>query len=87
MLISLIYREDLREQHAVGEEIATALSEGAPGLGMMDDAELEEELEGLQQEVLDEKMLKTGSIPQADKIDRMPTPARGESKFALLQKL
>jgi len=63
--------EDLREQHAVGEEIAEALTQGAQTSGV-DEDELDEELAELQQEQLDERMLKTGSVPVHDQIQRMP---------------
>jgi len=64
--------EDLREQHAVGEEIAEALTQGAGTVGV-DEDELEDELAELQQEQLDERMLKTGSVPVHDQIQRMPS--------------
>jgi charged multivesicular body protein 4 len=64
--------EDLREQHAVGEEIAEALTQGAGTMGV-DEDELDEELAELQQELLDERMLKTGSVPVSDQINRMPS--------------
>ncbi|KAM0722624.1 hypothetical protein Q7P37_002065 [Cladosporium fusiforme] len=64
--------EDLREQHAVGEEIAEALTQGATSTGI-DEDELDEELAELQQEQLDERMLKTGSVPVSDQINRMPS--------------
>ncbi|KPI41002.1 Vacuolar-sorting protein SNF7 [Cyphellophora attinorum] len=51
--------DELREQHALGEEIATAIA-GAPIGEPIDEQDLEDELEGLEQEALDEKMLKTG---------------------------
>ena len=69
--------EDLREQHAVGEEIAEALTQGAQTSGV-DEDELDEELAELQQEALDERMLKTGSVPVHDQIQRMPN---APSKF------
>jgi charged multivesicular body protein 4 len=69
--------EDLREQHAVGEEIAEALTQGAQTSGV-DEDELDEELAELQQEQLDERMLKTGSVPVHDQIQRMPN---APSKF------
>jgi hypothetical protein len=69
--------EDLREQHAVGEEIAEALTQGAQTNGV-DEDELDEELAELQQEALDERMLKTGSVPVHDQIQRMPN---APSKF------
>ncbi|OQN95654.1 hypothetical protein B0A48_18178 [Cryoendolithus antarcticus] len=74
--------EDLREQHAVGEEIADALAQGATSTAI-DEDELDEELAELQQEQLDEKMLKTGSVPISDQIQRVPNvpnaPIRGRA--------
>lgn len=74
--------EDLREQHAVGEEIAEALTQGAQTAGV-DEDELDEELAELQQEQLDERMLKTGSVPVSDQIQRMPN-APSKSRGLLL---
>jgi hypothetical protein len=74
--------EDLREQHAVGEEIAEALTQGAVGTGI-DEDELDEELAELQQEELDNKMLKTGTVPVSDQIQRLPNAAVGERKLHL----
>ncbi|TKA62431.1 Vacuolar-sorting protein SNF7 [Friedmanniomyces simplex] len=71
--------EDLREQHAIGEEIAEALTQGNIGQGV-DEDELDEELAELQQEELDNKMLRTGSVPVSDQIQRMPTVGTGEIK-------
>ncbi|GAB7328781.1 hypothetical protein MBLNU13_g00676t1 [Cladosporium sp. NU13] len=85
--------EDLREQHAVGEEIAEALTQGAGTMGV-DEDELDEELAELQQEQLDERMLKTGSVPVSDQINRMPSAptkntvsAEEEDEEAELRKL
>lgn len=85
--------EDLREQHAVGEEIAEALTQGAGTMGV-DEDELDEELAELQQEQLDERMLKTGSVPVGDQINRMPSAptkntvsAEEEDEEAELRKL
>lgn len=72
-------REDLRDQHAIGEEIATAIS-GGIDMGV-DEDELDEELAELQQEELDNKMLKTGTVPVHDQVQRLPTAATGECKF------
>lgn len=69
--------EQLREQHAVGEEIAEALTQGANQSGV-DEEELDEELAELQQEELDSKMLRTGTVPVADQIQRLPNAAVGE---------
>lgn len=74
-----LLREDLREQHAVGDEIAEALTSGAQA-NTADEEDLEEELEALQQEELDNKMLDTGTMPVSDQVHKMPTPARGEIK-------
>jgi charged multivesicular body protein 4 len=75
--------EDLREQHAVGEEIAEALTQGAGTVGV-DEDELDEELAELQQEQLDERMLKTGSVPVSDQIQRMPSaPSKCSAAIAV----
>ena len=72
--------EDLREQHAIGEEIAEALTQGSVGQGV-DEDELDEELADLQQEELDNKMLKTGTVPVSDQIQRLPNAAQGEREY------
>ena len=72
--------EDLREQHAIGEEIAEALTQGGVGQGV-DEEDLDEELAELQQEELDNKMLKTGTVPVSDKIHSMPNAAQGEREY------
>lgn len=63
--------DELREQQALGEEIATAIT-SAPIGDPIDDGELEEELEGLEQEVMDERMLKTGSVPVGGELAKAP---------------
>lgn len=72
--------EDLREQHAIGEEIADALTQGNSMQGV-DEDELDEELAELQQEELDNKMIKTGSVPVHDQIQRLPNQPMGERKW------
>lgn len=72
--------EDLREQHAIGEEIADALTQGNAAQGV-DEDELEDELAELQQEELDNKMLKTGSVPVSDQIQRLPNQPVGEREY------
>lgn len=47
----------------------------------IDEDELEADLAALEQENLDEKMLKTGTVPMADSLNRLPTAANGERKF------
>lgn len=46
----------------------------------MDEAELEDELADLEQEQLDNKMLKTGSVPVSDEVHRLPSVVNGEGK-------
>jgi charged multivesicular body protein 4 len=73
-------RDKLREQNALSEEIVEAMS--APGIGQsVDETDLEAELEELQQEQLDEQMLKTGTVPVADAVHKMPSPANAERKL------
>jgi len=69
--------EDLEEQHAVSREIASALTQGS-AMNAVDDDELEAEFADLQQEELDNKMLKTGSMPVSDQVHRLPSAATGD---------
>ncbi|KAF2458640.1 vacuolar-sorting protein-like protein snf7 [Lineolata rhizophorae] len=71
--------EDLREQHAIGEEIGEAITQSV-GTNAVDDDELEAEFNDLQQEELDNRMLKTGNVPVGDKVDNLPTPVQAEPK-------
>jgi charged multivesicular body protein 4 len=71
--------DELREQHALGEEIANAIT-NAPIGEPIDEADLEEELEGLEQEAMDERMLKTGPTPVTGEISRLPAVSTGPSK-------
>ena len=50
----------------------------------IDEDELEADLAALEQENLDEKMLKTGTMPVADSLNRLPQAANGERKSRLL---
>lgn len=72
-------RDKLREQNALSEEIVNAITGNTIG-EPIDDDELEAELEGMQQEQLDEQMLKTGSVPVSDQIQRVPAVPAGDSK-------
>lgn len=72
--------DELREQHALGEEIANAIT-NAPIGDPIDEADLEEELEGLEQEAMDERMLKTGPTPVTGEINRLPSVSTGPRKF------
>jgi charged multivesicular body protein 4 len=50
----------------------------------LDDTELEDELEALQQQELEDKMLETGAVP-VDSIQRLPAVANGDSKLPQAQ--
>jgi charged multivesicular body protein 4 len=76
------HRDKLREQHALGEEIAQAIT-SAPIGEPVDEDELDSELAELEQEQLDNRMLKTGTVPVADEIHRLPAAANGERKGLL----
>ncbi|KAF9892766.1 ESCRT-III subunit protein snf7 [Aspergillus nanangensis] len=69
--------DQLREQHQLSEEIATAITTNQVS-EQPDEADLEDELQGLEQEALDERMLKTGTVPVADQINLLPSAAKGE---------
>jgi len=69
--------DELREQHALGKEIADAIT-NAPIGEAVDEEDLEAELEGMEQEQIDEKMLKTGTIPVNDELSRLPAVGNGE---------
>ena len=72
---SLIYtREGLGDQKALADEIGNAIANGPQAGEPIDEGELEDEMSRLEQENLDEKMLKTGTIPV------LPTGPNGESK-------
>lgn len=77
--LSQTYREDLREQHAIGDEISEAITSGV-ATNAIDEDDLDEELAELQQEQLDEQMLKTGPVPVGDKVGRMPVAPQAEPK-------
>ena len=67
--------DELREQHALGEEIASAIT-NAPIGEPLAEGDLDEELEALEQEAMDERMLNTGPTP----VDRLPGVSNGPSK-------
>lgn len=73
-------RDKLREQNDLSEEIVQAITGNQLG-EPVDDMELEDELEAMQQEHLDEQMLKTGNVPTTDAVaNKMPSPAQQERK-------
>lgn len=67
-------REELTEQKELANEIGTAIANGPQTGEPIDEAELEDELAAIEQEQLDEKMLKTGTVPV------LPTGPNGEGK-------
>lgn len=75
----LCHREQLREEHAVAEEIADAITQSV-GQNATDEMDLEEEFERLQEQELTNKMLDTGSVPVNDQVNKAPavpaTPGR-----------
>lgn len=73
-------REQLREQHELTQEIGNAIT-SMPITEPIDEEELEADLAALEQENLDEKMLKTGTMPVADSLNRLPKAANGEREF------
>jgi charged multivesicular body protein 4 len=73
--------EELREQHAIGEEIGEAITQQVGAQGM-DEDELEEEFEQLQQEELNKNLLKSGTVPVSDKVHSVPTVPQGELRNA-----
>lgn len=72
-------REDLREQHALSEEIGRAITDVPLG-EQPDEDELEQELEGLEQEQMDERMLNTGPTPVTPALDRLPAAGTSDRK-------
>ena len=71
--------DELREQHALGEEIASAIT-NAPIGEPTNEQDLEDELEGIEQEMMDERMLKTGTVPVAGEVNRLPAVSIGPRK-------
>ncbi|RMJ21103.1 hypothetical protein PHISP_08031 [Aspergillus sp. HF37] len=71
--------DQIKEQQQLSDEIGNAITSGATG-EQMDEDDLEQELEGLEQEKMDERMLKTGTVPVGDRINQLPTAANGEIK-------
>ena len=79
--LTYLRREQLREQHELTQEIGNAIT-SMPITDPIDEDELEADLAALEQENLDEKMLKTGTVPQ-DNLQRLPAVVNGESRFPL----
>lgn len=73
------HREQLREQHELTQEIGNAIT-SMPITEPIDEEELDTELQAMEQEKLDEKMLNTGTLPVNDSLNRMPAAADGPRK-------
>jgi charged multivesicular body protein 4A/B len=73
-------REQLREQHELTQEIGNAIT-SMPITEPIDEDELEKDLADLEQEKLDEQMLKSGTVPVSDSITKMPAAADGPCEF------
>ncbi|KAH6609516.1 vacuolar sorting protein SNF7 [Trichoderma cornu-damae] len=69
--------EKIHEQNQLSDEIVTAITQNTIG-EQFDDSELEAELDNMQQEQVDEQILKTGNVPVADVVHKMPSPAHAE---------
>lgn len=76
-------REQLREQHELTQEIGNAIT-SMPITEPVDEDELQADLDKLEQEALDEKMLRTGTVPVADSLsNRLPAGPTGASTSLL----
>lgn len=73
-------RDQIKEQQQLSDEIGNAITSNQTG-EQMDEDDLEQELEGLEQEKMDERMLQPGTVPVGDRINQLPAAANGESKF------
>ncbi|CAH0014751.1 unnamed protein product [Clonostachys rhizophaga] len=69
--------EGLREHNNMSKEIVDIMANSG-GQDLIDEGELDEELELLQQEQLDEQILKTGNVPVSDAVHKLPTVANTE---------
>jgi charged multivesicular body protein 4 len=63
----------------LGEEIANAITSTPMG-EPIDEADLEDELDQLEQEQLDNAMIGTGHVPVSDQVHRLPAAPNTESK-------
>ena len=76
------FREELREQHELTQEIGNAIT-SMPITEPIDEEDLETELEALEQENLDKELLKTGTVPVNDRVNALPQAANGPSESCL----
>ncbi|KAI5294238.1 ESCRT-III subunit protein snf7 [Ascosphaera acerosa] len=73
--------DELREQQQLSEEIVNAVTSAPLGGEPIDEQDLEDELDQLEQEAVDERMLKTGTVPVSDRLDSLPAASRAEPKL------
>jgi charged multivesicular body protein 4A/B len=78
----VVCRDDLREQNALSGEIVEAMNNVTIGVPV-EESDLDAEVEELQQEQLDEQMLKTGTVPVSNTIQSLPAVAKKERKLSL----
>lgn len=50
----------------------------------VDESELDDELAEMEQEQLDNKMLKTGTVPVSDEVHKLPSAVNGERMYPLI---
>lgn len=79
------FRDKLREQHQLSEEIGQVISNNPLG-EQLDEDELEQELEGMEQEAMDERMLNTGPVP-VSQLEQLPAAGTSERKLHCAQPL
>ena len=76
-------RDILREQHQLSEEIGAAIT-SVPLGEQPDEEDLDAELEGLEQEAMDERMLNTGPVPVNTQLDRLPAAGTSDREYPSL---
>ncbi|KAG0158867.1 hypothetical protein PDIDSM_6387 [Penicillium digitatum] len=76
--------EELQDQHALSAEIGSVITSFPIG-EQPDEEELDAELEGLEQEAMDAKMLHTGTVPVGSQLDRLPAVGNTDLKHAKAQ--
>ncbi|KAJ5487793.1 hypothetical protein N7530_002093 [Penicillium desertorum] len=71
--------EELQDQHALSAEIGSVITSFPIG-EQPDEEELDAELGDLEQEVMDAKMLHTGTVPMGSQLDRLPAAGNTDLK-------
>lgn len=71
--------DELREQQNLSNEISEVISGNAIG-EQYDEDELDAELEGMEQEAMDKRMLDTGTVP-VSQLERLPAAGTSERKW------